>query len=1333
MSVKRLTPAIQLYQKYSEGSYDPFKDYRPDLAFNLKNGADIIIEEEGIHTDNPFNLKVSDIADWSRKHENQFADMLLDYNDYVNDTLDSIKRSAKPQYELYGDVDGYDRTEFDSTLIGLTNEEKYTRIIKKCQNRLYQLRKNGDASLNSGEIEHRRQNVFNIRMIQSNYDINHPMQLLYTDKFALTNQVTLLRSVYENGSDENPYSDNIRQYAIGEIIEIAANKNVNTILSKEQRPVVLPLTTGERVIGDQAYLYWSGLQVFDIDLKFSPSFLSSGLSASDARDIIFERLKQYPWLVSVNLSMSKRGIHVWTKVSRMHHLFDDETANINIAKFWYRMSYIQKFAAIAYILENFCKVDLHNELDNKKKVIDAAMAQPRQLAALNYDPEARYNANFIDLYPVIYYHKAPASNIADSDWLTNDKILNRFTSWLNENSDLEYYAKNQTYRSDQLLNINLDTDYLLSDIKQIDVASLPKGDKYKTRYRVANTVMSLYGNTTEAKQLVHHILQSDKTKTTSQINSFINSAVINKKQPDIYMVRTLQKLGLQLSVTEETDANIRERELSIAENTLKNSNYIFTNTQSDVIIRLDEGEYLTDKKHSILKSFDCYKLNLIESPPNTGKTTLFKELAKTHRICMVSPFTSTIESKIVTDASINELFDVYYGDKSITAIKDNPGRSVVMTFDKFSRLTREYYQMFDYIVIDESHLLFTSTYRLEVVSQTVENIREYLLTEAATTKEAFGDLRNNFKNLIGETDSTTAYTTFIMMTGTVTCESDYFNFYNILNYIKISKQHPFAKQANFIFCQTSETKNITIYREIAEAIQNGYKVLHPTNHGDGYAKKVVAAVEYILNRPINYEYYKRANADDDFLKAINTDCSTKEIELLFSTDYLSVGIDIEDRHNFRIIYNNDFTAEDIEQFNNRLRKTDIHCTIVCDVLSDDGFIKPSTLATRQIKYSATKELISVFNDEKTVSKLQQHIHDKQGYYVILGELFSRYFTLGFNGRIKFVKAALEIEQFEKQFSEIAKGLLYIKTALHKKYGYEIDIRTVQEESDLDILMFQQIVSAAYSEYKQNKSDRFIELIKFVATDSAYTVITECSKLKYEQRKIAFDEDKSKLHVGYDSVTSDGTAILSYNREYKYIIDSCIKTALKLRKHYEYSTVCKIIDDCKAGELINYTELNRYVKLMQLLKDDRNHYITNTTKDILEIAYEYIPSAHGKPFKMDKLDYDEMSIKIHTYVHDNIESITGDHLQSDKRLTEINRKITNFIDILFRKRISKDTVSIQFRKIYEFNSDSIMQRLMNDRIFNKIILNEHDAKPEVNMLSEDHITVDPDVDAGRETV
>ena len=92
--------------------------------------------------------------------------------------------------------------------------------------------------------------------------------------------------------------------------------------------------------------------------------------------------------------------------------------------------------------------------------------------------------------------------------------------------------------------------------------------------------------------------------------------------------------------------------------------------------------------------------------PGLGKTEMIKRLAKKSRILMVMPYTSTIKSKVEQE----EGWEYSYGSKKVN-IQDSD--RVVLTLDKFSRLTASEISMagFDYVVIDESHLLFLSEYR----------------------------------------------------------------------------------------------------------------------------------------------------------------------------------------------------------------------------------------------------------------------------------------------------------------------------------------------------------------------------------------------------------------------------------------------------------------------------------------------------------------------------------------------------------------------------------------------------------------------------------------------
>jgi superfamily II DNA or RNA helicase len=108
----------------------------------------------------------------------------------------------------------------------------------------------------------------------------------------------------------------------------------------------------------------------------------------------------------------------------------------------------------------------------------------------------------------------------------------------------------------------------------------------------------------------------------------------------------------------------------------------------------------------------------------THNTHWILELAKSgKRIMLVLPYISVITNKVENDHTITSLFDTFYGQTDIKEIAY--GRNAVTTFDKFSRSNYDKIsKMFDYIIIDESHLLFTSSYRIEATSNVIKKIKE---------------------------------------------------------------------------------------------------------------------------------------------------------------------------------------------------------------------------------------------------------------------------------------------------------------------------------------------------------------------------------------------------------------------------------------------------------------------------------------------------------------------------------------------------------------------------------------------------------------------------------
>lgn len=1323
--MKLLPSALSIYEKYEKNQLRLTDLDREDLHFKLKTGADILIEENGIHGINPFSNSVEDIYNWSDSQGENFQILLEQYTKTYNLIRDEFVQNIIPTYKpFYGEVIDYEPQTTDE-------------ILDFCRDRISFLRLTSNSVESLLEVRHRKENIFDILYFESNKNLEDLVVKTYLDHLSITNSVTILQTlsereekiIYNDAGEEEilpeNYSERQRTYSIGELVELMSDPKQND-KSKETRPIVFPMTSGNRTTGEIAYTEWSGLQVFDLDLKFSPTFLEKyGNDASKVRDILFDKLKHYPWLLGITLSSSGRGCHVYTKVSRMHHLFEDDEHNGAYAKYWYQMSYIQKHGAIAYILDKHCGVDVYNE----DKVIDSSASHIGQGIAMNYDPEARWSKNFIDLYPVIFYHIPPEKGVEPNEWLLHPKVLSKYTSWFVMHNRISTNIISQleggeltVIKTQGELKLIVDETISKDGITQIDMNQLKKGDKYTTRWRIINTIMYAYGDTKQARDICHHILQSTKTRTQNTIESFIQSAVVNQKEADMGTIRQLRKLGLNIKLEEETVDELSDDTLTDIKFSLDNSEYGFVPIQPHHVVELDDGEYLGMRMKEVLSSLMDFKVNIIESAPNTGKTEFFKSLAKTKTVCLVIPFTSTIQSKIVYDDSINDLFDVYFGETSVKGIKK--GRSVVMTFDKFSHLSKSQYDLFDYVAIDESHLLFTSTYRLPVVSQTIENIRTYLDHDISEVRDYLNSVMS-IQNLMGflENKETTKHLTkFILMTGTITGELDYFKFYNLLNYITVRKTHPHKKKGTVHISRTSTTRDMALFHDIAESIKNGVKVIHPTNKGDAYTEKVVRCVEYILGEEVRHEYYKRANSDEEFLININLRETTKDIQILFCSDYLSVGIDIKDTDKFKVVFSNDFTAEAIEQFNNRLRSTNIDCNIYYDVVDDEGSPKPNIINTRKIRYEHNDELGKMISDERSIAELQRSIENKNQYHAILGEMFSKYFKQDFAGNIIYIRSAFEIEQFEIQYTSIAKSLLYIKTSLTRKYQYDVEVLRVDEYPPERISALKDVMDLAKKDHDANRTKSFIDLVDFLGDENIYEYLKSDS-IVYHTDTTKIEEDDKGLHFGFDvDIGDNGGFVITWNHKHKIMFDKARIFVKRMRKLYSQRTTNMIVRSClKSSGALNNTEIDRYQNLVNLIFDDRKMTLSASTRAMLEQSYDVVcPDKASVEISRER--YEDMKMDIKDSVLVAVKDIINKDIVSQRRHDNINTLVTKFVDTLFKKRVGAEKVILEYRRIFNFDSMYIQMSIERDKIYNRILLNQSSEdfdETQTNWISQEH--------------
>ena len=259
-------------------------------------------------------------------------------------------------------------------------------------------------------------------------------------------------------------------------------------------------------------------------------------------------------------------------------------------------------------------------------------------------------------------------------------------------------------------------------------------------------------------------------------------------------------------------------------------------------IYIKSNQYLSDVKDQILNNLS--HITLLEAGAGYGKTEMIKSLKS--KTLLILPFTSTIKAKVEADKKTSDWL-YFYGSKR-PSLEDILGdRNMSMTIDKFSRLNVfELDQAgFEYIVIDESHLLFTSSYR-DVMSPAIQRLA-------------------NCKAKV------------IMMTGTPTGEM---LFFPNIKHIKVIKDDDRIKEFQIHMMPSKTELLIEMCKAMADDINEGKKILFPTNKGNLWYDQMTGLIQKFLlmkgsSKELKAFYYKKSNYGDESMETINIDKSIK--------------------------------------------------------------------------------------------------------------------------------------------------------------------------------------------------------------------------------------------------------------------------------------------------------------------------------------------------------------------------------------------------------------------------------------------------------------------------
>ena len=900
------------------------------------------------------------------------------------------------------------------------------------------------------------------------------------------------------------------------------NKNIN----KLSRKVIYSTSNGQRPVGRNAFDIWNGFQVIDMDIK-------NELLSKQIKSGIFNCLNKCNWFLGVTLSSSGKGLHIYTKISVPQQEDTEKSKLLYLTNFRHKYSFVYLSVMKYADKYGYTKEDVI-------KWMDLAMFKPQQGAFIGYDPHPLINTNFFEDFIYVNFDNIDGLDDPGIDWMTYPDLKEIFKRW-------EWFEEDSNDKLD--INIISADDPILDTHTRIHY-------KHADRWRLANTLVKLYGLEKGYKYLRRICTSDIKDK---ELQADCATAARHQKDIDVWAVNklnTLHGFNIKLNITDE---DFEEKDIFISMDKISNP-IILKESKDNLIFNINKDQYLGNIRENILNNLS--KITLLEAGAGVGKTEMVKLLVRDgKKIMMVMPFTSTIKSKVEDD----KLWEYSYGGKQPKL--DIEG-GLALTLDKFSRINPMDIKIagFDYIFIDESHLLFQSEYR-PVMSKVVELI-------------------------------STLEVPVILMSGTPSGE---LVFFPDIKHIKIIKDDIRKKEFKVNLVETTQDLVYHMCRQMANDIAKGKRILFPTNKGTLYSKRIEAAVNYFLEHdhmifePVNLQYYKKSNLGDKFMDDINIQKTIMNTQILLCSNYLSVGVDILDRFNFSIYFADLMMPQEVEQFANRLRSNDLYINLYIAKNDEEGNTRSihkfkemnfklndeeiknvhsilricnSMIERNPVEYKYNSLIISIIKDNKFIE--YNDIENK--YY--LNEL------------------AYKLIYFERKYREYVQQLPVLMKGM-QAYGYNIssqDLSTFQI-SEVDFMDLETMIKNA----RENEIT-----INTTLTEELLNLITE-DRLSLYREVLNGNLNIRKSNKWKEDLTNKVMYVKNIE-----IFEKVIPIFLSMSKQYEINDIKDIFNFCKnKNNTFNFSAIKRLRLLISIIYNNKQNRLDLPIKQFMDEVYKFI--------------------------------------------------------------------------------------------------------------------------------
>lgn len=925
---------------------------------------------------------------------------------------------------------------------------------------------------------------------------------------------------------------------LADLINIILNPS-NKGVEKSKRKVVYSTSNGERPIGNKGYELWNGFQVIDMDIKDEEI-------ANKLKSVIFNKLYKCNWFLGVTKSSSGEGLHIYTKIAIPENDYED----IKKKKLLYLTNFRHKYSFV-YLSCLGELEELNKTKDDLLKWMDLAMSKPQQGAYIGYDEHPLISTRFFEDFIYVNFDNIEDIGHPDIDWITHPDLKLIFKRW-------EWFEEEST---------QIDIEVLEKPLLEVDTHTKVHY-KHFERWRLANTLVNLYG----MKQgYIYLRMICSNTIKDKELHADCVTAARHGKQPDPWAVNRLNSIHgfkIKLNIQNET---FDESAIFRSMDSLSNPTLIKESNDTK-IYNLTKDQYLGDIRWRLLE--DIGRVTLLEAGAGVGKTEMVKQLVRDgKKIIMVMPFTSTIKAKVENDK------DWYYSYGSRKPKLDvSAGLSV--TVDKFSHMNLMDIKTagFDYIFIDESHLLFMSEYR-PVMAKIIEMIRN---TEIS----------------------------IILMSGTPSGE---LVFFPDIKHLKVIKEDVRKKEVKVNLVDSTSHLMFHMCRAMAKDIKNGRRILFPTNSGTLYAEQVKAGVTYFLQTDfadyaeVKLHYYKKSNVGEKFMDDINFDKTIRDTQILLCTTYLSVGVDILDKYNFSIYFADLMMPQEVEQFANRLRSNDLFINIYVAKNDAEGNSR-SIHKYKEMNFKLNDEEIkNVHSILRICNSMIERNPIEYKYNSLVSSIIRDNKFIEYNdveNKYYLNEIAYKVIYFERKYRDYVQQLPVLMKGM-QAYGYLIsskDLDTFKVEGSEVFRDVKGLMRTAYDERVSLNTKHIEELIEIIEEDRL-ALYKEVLAGKYDIRK--GDEWR-------DDLTNHRLIVKNIE-----VFEKVVPIFISLTKQYSVEQVREIFEFCrqKSGSF-NFAAIKRIRTLVNILYNDKNQRLDLPIKEFMNESYEFSDYKRCKKVELD---------------------------------------------------------------------------------------------------------------------